>query len=357
MKIIKHGFITPAEESKFRYHAWPTVTKLPDGTLFAAWSGNRFKHVCPFGKVMASRSEDGGYTWTPPYKVIDTPLDDRDAGLCPVDGGLLLTTFNNTRQLQRDYYSISWHVPENDAEKNFIEAYLQLIDDETEEKFLGSTIHYSADGGKTFSFVSKSPVTSPHGPIQLKDGRVLFVGANFPIETGIYALWLDKSGKPLGEPQLIAEPDGAPITNYCEPYAAEMQNGDILVTIRGECKTPTRVRTIHLCRSTDGGKTFSAVEPTGWEGLPAHMLVTKNGEVVMTYGRRAEPFGIRACVSRDNGYTWSEEFTLREDGVDLDLGYPSTAENEKGELVTVYYMKDKIGKLENRIQYTIWKLD
>ena len=48
---------------------------------------------------------------------------------------------------------------------------------------------------------------------------------------------------------------------------------------------------------------------------------------------------------------------LRDDGLDWDLGYPTTAENAKGELVTVYYQKEKLGPHENRIQYTIWTLD
>ena len=79
--------------------------------------------------------------------------------------------------------------------------------------------------------------------------------------------------------------------------------------------------------------------------MPAHIFVTSKGEIVLTYGRRQMPMGIRARISRDNGHTWSEEIVLREDGLDWDLGYPSTTENGKGELVTVYYMKDnKSGK-------------
>ena len=91
--------------------------------------------------------------------------------------------------------------------------------------------------------------------------------------------------------------------------------------------------------------------------MPAHIFVTSKDEIVLTYGRRQMPMGIRARISRDNGHTWSEELVLRDDGLDWDLGYPSTTENDKGELVTVYYMKDNKGLNENRIQYTIWALD
>ena len=81
MKIIKHGFVTPKEEFPHAYNGWPTVISLSDGTLLAAWSGNRLKHICPFGEVKAARSTDGGYTWGEPYTIQNTPLDDRDAGL------------------------------------------------------------------------------------------------------------------------------------------------------------------------------------------------------------------------------------------------------------------------------------
>ena len=91
--------------------------------------------------------------------------------------------------------------------------------------------------------------------------------------------------------------------------------------------------------------------------MPAHIFTTSKSEVVIAYGRREFPMGIRVRVSRDNGYTWSEEFSLRNNGLDWDLGYPTTTENKKGELVTVYYMKDNLNPYENRVQYTVWTLD
>ena len=52
MKIIKHGFVSPKEKYPRAYNGWPTVISLSDGTLLAAWSGERLKHICPFGKVL-----------------------------------------------------------------------------------------------------------------------------------------------------------------------------------------------------------------------------------------------------------------------------------------------------------------
>ena len=55
------------------------------------------------------------------------------------------------------------------------------------------------------------------------------------------------------------------------------------------------------------------------------------------------------------GKTFGEEIVLRDDGVNWDLGYPTTTENQKGQLVTVYYMKENDDPNENRICYTIWE--
>ena len=68
--------------SRHGYFAWPTVARLQDGKIMAGASGFRIEHICPFGKAVISYSFDNGETYTPPAPVIDTPLDDRDVGIC-----------------------------------------------------------------------------------------------------------------------------------------------------------------------------------------------------------------------------------------------------------------------------------
>lgn len=358
MKIIQHGFVTPHKESGLRYHAWPTVITLPDGTLLAGWSGQRLKHICPFGKVLASRSTDGGYTWCEPYVIQQTPLDDRDCGLCVVGERILMTSFATGRGGQKRFLTHWLHGPRSTEEREMLTTRYAEITDADEARYMGPTLAVSKDNGHTFSAPVHIYTTSPHGPLVLKNGEILHVGSKGSTEPGtpgIYVLRVDADCNVLAAPQLLAScPDAD--TLFCEPYAAQMPNGDILVAIRVQNKVKN-FYTVYLSRSTDGGKTFTEPSPTGWIGMPPHMLVTSRGEVVMTYSRRQCPMGVRARISRDNGYTWSEEIVLREDGLDWDLGYPTTAENADGDLVTVYYMKDKKGLHENHIQYTIWNLE
>ncbi len=91
-----------------------------------------------------------------------------------------------------------------------------------------------------------------------------------------------------------------------------------------------------LTRSSDGGRTWSAPEMLA-AGSPPHLLRHSSGAVVVTYGYRQAPFGQRARVSLDDGRTWGEELTLRDDGVSGDLGYPSSVELSDGSILTVYY--------------------
>ena len=89
------GVISRHASGAFRYHGWPTLAKLTDGTLVAGVSGHRMWRVCPFGKTQLFFSRDEGKTWSAPVVPNDTWLDDRDVGLCALpDNGLVLSWFN-----------------------------------------------------------------------------------------------------------------------------------------------------------------------------------------------------------------------------------------------------------------------
>jgi hypothetical protein len=84
------------------------------------------------------------------------------------------------------------------------------------------------------------------------------------------------------------------------------------------------------------------------------MLRLRDGRLAVTYGYRAEPYGIRARVSADAGQSWGAEIILRADGASWDLGYPRSVQRADGRIVTVYYFHAAAGGPERYIAATIW---
>ena len=337
-------------QSRFSYFAWPTVAALPDGRLAVVCSGFRCGHVCPFGKAVLSVSEDGGETWTPPAPVIDTPLDDRDAGISVFGrNGVIVTSFNNSRAAQRGWNPVRADLPPEINRRNaFYLAYVDTVTDEEEAAFLGATFRISTDGGKTFGPVLKSPVTSPHGPTVTADGRLVWIGRLFSSDDSfregaptLSAYEVSAAGDmtPLGTVPAVFK-NGVPV-DACEPHAIELENGALLCHFRGE---GNGLFTLYQTVSADGGRTWSAPEQLLDDdgGAPAHLLEHSSGALISAYGFRKGPaYGIRVMISRDLGRSWGKDGILWETRVSPDLGYPATVELDDGSLLTVFYAKDE----------------
>lgn len=318
------------------YFGWPTAAITKDGRIAAACSGFRIDHVCPFGKAVVSYSSDKGNTFTVPEAVIDTVLDDRDAGLCPFGkSGLIVTSFNNTAEFQRK---------EGPQTKECFD-YLDTVTPEAQAKALGSEFRISLDNGGSWSDIYHSPVTSPHGPVELRDGRILWVGRLFtayePIPESINAIQIweirpDGTSAFVGSIENIVEDGDRPAMH--EPHMIELDSGELICHIRAE-GGKNRVFTVYQSESSDGGVTWTKphriLEPHG--GSPAHLLQLSDGTVISAYGYRREPCGIRVMFSRDNCRSWQTDEILFEHEYGGDLGYPATVELDDGTLFTVFY--------------------
>jgi hypothetical protein len=141
------------------------------------------------------------------------------------------------------------------------------------------------------------------------------------------------------------------------PSAVRLSEQELLVWIRCRSKTETeRKFWIEPYRSIDNGITWALEKQHSIDnaGNPAHMIKLNDGRLVVTYGYRRQPYGIRAKQSSDGGKTWSAEIILRADGHNWDLGYPRTVQRADGKLVTVYYFNDA-GQKERYIAATIWE--
>ena len=329
--------------SKHNYFAWPTVTRLQNGKIAVVASGYRLRHICPFGKMVISYSENEGETYTAPAAAIDTPLDDRDGGILAFgEKSVIVTSFTNTVEFQRKRKSA-------DA---YNHSYLDKVTKEEEERYLGPTFRISHDCGVTFGDIYLSPVSSPHGPCELPDGSILWVGRVCDRQLdygdkrnnkiGACRINIDGSTKMIGYVENVSE-NGIDY-NFYEPHAIALENGKIICHIRTENEAGEEpMYTVFQSESTDGGKTWTTPHMIlgRMGGAPAHLMQTRSGILICSYSYREEPSSIKVAFSRDGGETWDIDHLVCVNGKGWDMGYPSTVELNDGSFITVYYAHPK----------------
>ncbi len=314
------------------YHGWASVAASRDGALHLVYSGGRDYHVCPFGRVDYMLSRDGGETWSWPRTLADSLTDDRDTGIAETKSGVLLAGFYTSIAYQQHF-----NAPERLLAKTFgaeleptLARWRAAEARATQAERKADTGHWlirSTDRGATWSARYRAPGYNPHGPTPLADGRVFYAAADGKRA----AAWLSTDDG-------LTWKHLADLPTYAgELHAIEAADGTLLVHVRDKVATAsgTKQRTLQT-ESHDVGKTWSAARFVT-DGYPPHLARLRDGTLLLTYGSRIAPLGIRAKVSRDHGRSWSDEFLLTDDAPNWDLGYPSTAQIADGTLVTIWY--------------------
>ncbi len=337
------------------YNGWPTVARRKNGQLLVTWSGGRVGHICPFGRVEMMTSIDDGKTWTWPRVLLDTNIDDRDAGVLEtVKGTLIVTTFTSL-EYQKDHYfgAEKWGHKDDPA---WIAAHARIPDDKKREAQLGEWAIRSTDGGLSWSKPLATIVNSPHGPTQLADGRLLYVGKRLWKGSTVTTSEMQKMSvvestddgktwKWLAD--IPSRPGDTVNRDYHELHAVEAADGSIITQIRNHNKANSG-ETLQT-ESSDGGKTWSVPHSIGVSGFPSFLTRLKDDRLLMTYGYRLKPYGNQARVSEDNGKTWSEPIIISDDGASTDIGYPSTVQLEDGSLLTIWYEAPKAKESLNAV--------
>ena len=359
-----------------RYIGWPTIGRLPNGELLVVFSGDRDAHVDPFGKTQLVRSSDNGATWSPAETINDSPLDDRDAGICVCRDGTVIVSWFTSHYTDEKYLGMC----RNDEERARRQQYLKAFDPanigrwagealENGRYLLGHWVRRSTDGARTWGAPIRVPPTTPHGPIELADGRLLFVGIEtnhgrtqrhgklLAAESRDQGVTWTTIGRITMFPRYPGDdPNG--YAYFCEPHVTEVAPGRLVAMARYEeiPRAPERGR-LWQFDSQDGGHTWSEPRELPILGKPPHLITLRDGRVLVTYGYRHEPFGQRACLSRDGGRTWDydREIVLLDDAPSGDLGYPASVELDDGSILTVYYQQEKADE-KTCLMATHWRL-
>lgn len=321
-----------------RYSAWPTVCRRANGEIVVTYSGDRIGHVCRCGKVRMVRSSDEGKTWSAPVTVWDGILDDRDSGITELKDGTLFVNWFTSDEFAT--YANGRGVNPGDR------AYYDQLDRKAADAAIGCWCARSTDDGKTWSAPVRMPVTLPHSPAVLKDGRLLCVGRRY-----------EELHQPANDLLCVASSDGGrtwatlyafkddewfKMVSAHEPSVAELPDARLVCHLRYNDGV---YGGLLQSESADGGRTWSAPHTTCFtdERYPGHLLVLGDGRLLATYGRRAKgAFGECACISEDGGKTWdlSKEIRLTE-SFTTDLGYPSSAQLPSGDVLSVFYEPER----------------
>lgn len=223
-----------------------------------------------------------------------------------------------------------------------------------------SRFYYSYDRGKTWQGPFRIPEFGQKGIAARTDYLV-----NGPYELTMFLTAAKANGKE-GRIICVRTQDGGKswkLVSFVGPEPPESDMAIMPSSVRlSDNVYLTAIRHtswIELYRSDDAGQTWTFVsKPVAYtgehHGNPPCLLKLQDGRLALTYGFRAEPYGIRARLSSDKGKTWSEEIPLKTDAGTWDLGYTRTTQRPDGKLVTIYYFNDS-KDTERYIGETIWE--
>ncbi len=302
---------------------FPVLAALSSREVVAIVRGGA-GHLGIGGRLDLLRSLDGGETWLPPVTVVRSEWDDRNPALgLSRDGAFILAYHHQGSYDESGRYSPA----------------LGRVD---------TYVTRSKDSGQTWEQprpLSLKPFRgrSPYGKVvALPDGT--FLMSIYSERTGLvseerkaplgtvdfsYVLRSRDDGATWNDPSLIAP-------GFNEAGLARLGNGELLAALRSEGDRAS----VSTSRSTDDGYTWTSPEKvTEASEHPGDLLSLSDDCVLLTYGRRHPPYGVRGLLSHDGGHTWdhTRESVYADDRPGPDCGYPSSIRLANGRIITAYY--------------------
>ena len=357
--------VTIYKDSMF-YSAFPSVIRLSNGEILVAFrrAPNRkvFKesknnHLDPNSYLVTVRSKDGVHWSKRPELLYAHPFGgSQDPCLLKLKDGTILCAS----------YLWSFIRPEGLAKlpKPFVQN--------TDAVFSGGYLLRSHDDGKTWSDLvipcsvpseinhsglgGKLPAYNRGALYEGKDGRIFWAVVASDTEslknTSVHLLISEDKGQTWQYSSQIAQDDKI---SFNETSMYETPKGDLVAFMRSESFRDQAC----IARSTDGGKSFSPWQSMGFKGHPLQAMRLPDNRVLLTYGYRHEPYGIRGRIlnAECTDFTTAPEINIRDDAADGDVGYTWSVQLDKTKVLVVYYINFDRNKGTRQIQGSILEIE
>ncbi|MCS7223711.1 MAG: glycoside hydrolase [Armatimonadetes bacterium] len=290
---------------------FPVLIGLQDGRLSVVFRAGA-PHTGVGGRLDLAFSHDGGRTWSEPQMVVYMPPDSRNPAFGEAADGSLIVAFSVTGPYPKGRWD------------NTISGRFTLW------------LTVSEDQGISFNPPTSLPVSplrygSPFGKIiHLSDGGLLLPVYQWDTigSMGSY-LYKSDDGKNW-------EPFSAIAKGHNETALAVLPDDRLLAVMR------TDEEGLSEAYSEDGGHTWTKPAPLLDRGFhPPDLIKLPSGRILLTFGRRVEPFGAEAVLGEPQKdrvhWLWSTRSLIADNCANMDCGYPSSWVTADGTIVTVYY--------------------
>ncbi len=307
------------------YSAFPSVVKRPDGEILVAFrrapdrrlfGQQGISHTDPNSYLVMVRSQNGE-TWTKePELIFAHPFGgSQDPCLLQLKDGTLICT------------SYTWGIIRSDAD-SILNRKLTLVNTKAEHSpaftFMGGYLVRSDDGGENWEgpiYPASVPAdiqTDVWGkPLPAYNRGALCEGKNGLIYWAVAAKDADSPSKT--SVYLMTSADKGLSWNYSCPVATDekisFNETSMYETPKGDLVTFLRTANMPnenscIARSTDGGKLFQW-QSLGFYGYPLHALKLPDNRVLLTYGYRRKPYGIRARILNPGDYSVAVNIAIK----------------------------------------------
>ena len=295
--VIPHD--QPGDAGAHYFHGPATIVAANGDLLVTTAWGVSQKHN--IGKIVQTRSTDGGKTWKYEGVVYDHgetipggSCYNPDYGLAPDGSIILMVQTSNIKALRK-------------GEKTGFTGYVYLI---------------STDHGRTFEYRGFVDPDEPRNveaittPLIVRNGTMYFVSFSYEVGTLLYMsmdcgeTW-QKRGAPFPRHELYSG---------FYPTLTFLPDGSLYVM----CLTfsPNSEERNYTTISRDDGITWD--NPRLVEGISVrHPVLNWLGDVLVVHGRHTQPRDVVIHYSFDNGLTWTPGQIIED--YDNDGGYSSSA--------------------------------